>query len=34
MQELNLEGGVQKTLLPFDKVADMSLAKEAVKLLA
>jgi len=34
MQELNLEAGVQKKILPYDQVADMSLAKEAVKRLA
>jgi ABC-type nitrate/sulfonate/bicarbonate transport system substrate-binding protein len=33
MQELNIETGVQKTVLPYDKVADMSLARDAVKLL-
>ena len=33
MQELNLELGVQKKLLPFSDVADMSLARDAVKLL-
>jgi ABC-type nitrate/sulfonate/bicarbonate transport system substrate-binding protein len=32
-QELNIELGVQKALLSYDKVADMSLAEEALKLL-
>jgi ABC-type nitrate/sulfonate/bicarbonate transport system substrate-binding protein len=32
MQELNLATGAQKTLLPFAKVADMSLARDALKL--
>ncbi|MGH7033990.1 MAG: ABC transporter substrate-binding protein [Stellaceae bacterium] len=31
MQKLNVESGVQKKILPFNEVADMSLAKEAVK---
>ena len=31
MQQLNVESGVQKKILPFNEVADMSLAKEAVK---
>lgn len=31
MQALNLEAGVQKTILPYAQVADMSLAQEAVK---
>ena len=34
MQNLNVEFGVQKKVLPFSEVADMSLAKEALKLLA
>lgn len=34
MQQLNLEFGVQKTMLPFERVADMSLAADALKLLA
>lgn len=33
MQELNIAGGTQKALLPFNQVADMSLARDAVKLL-
>lgn len=33
VQGLNVELGVQKTVLPFEQVADMSLAQEAVKLL-
>jgi ABC-type nitrate/sulfonate/bicarbonate transport system substrate-binding protein len=33
MQNLNVEFDVQKKILPFDEVADMSLAKEALKLL-
>jgi ABC-type nitrate/sulfonate/bicarbonate transport system substrate-binding protein len=33
VQRLNVELGVQKDVLPFDKVADMSLAQEALKLL-
>ena len=33
MQKLNVEFGIQKTVLPFNEVADMSLAKDAVKLL-
>jgi ABC-type nitrate/sulfonate/bicarbonate transport system substrate-binding protein len=32
MQQLNLSLGVQKSLLPYDKVSDMSLARDAVKL--
>lgn len=31
MQNLNLEFGIQKKILPFNEVADMSLAKEALK---
>lgn len=34
MQDLNIELGVQKTRLPFAQVADMSLAKDALKLLS
>jgi ABC-type nitrate/sulfonate/bicarbonate transport system substrate-binding protein len=34
MQNLNLELGVQQSTLSFDQVADMSLARDAVKLLA
>ncbi|MCQ8781565.1 ABC transporter substrate-binding protein [Mangrovibrevibacter kandeliae] len=33
MENLNLEFGIQKTKLPFDKVADLSLAKDAVALI-
>jgi ABC-type nitrate/sulfonate/bicarbonate transport system substrate-binding protein len=33
MQQLNVELGNQKAVLPLDKVADMSLARDAVKLL-
>ena len=33
IQQLNVEFGVQKTILPFERVADMSLAKDALKLL-
>ena len=33
MQNLNVEFGIQKKILPFNEVADMSLAKEALKLL-
>lgn len=33
MQKLNVEFGIQKTVLPFNEVADMSLAKDAVKLI-
>jgi ABC-type nitrate/sulfonate/bicarbonate transport system substrate-binding protein len=33
MQDLNVEFGVQKKILPFSEVADMSLAKDALKLL-
>jgi ABC-type nitrate/sulfonate/bicarbonate transport system substrate-binding protein len=33
MQELNIRFGVQKTVLPFNRVADMSLAADALKLL-
>lgn len=33
MQKLNVEFGIQKKVLPFNEVADMSLAKDAVKLL-
>jgi ABC-type nitrate/sulfonate/bicarbonate transport system substrate-binding protein len=34
MQELNVSLGVQKGLLPYDQVADMSLARDALKLVA
>lgn len=33
MQELNVEMGVQEAVLPFEQVADMSLAEEALRLL-
>ncbi len=33
MQELNVATGTQKKLLPYDKVTDMSLARDALKLL-
>ena len=33
MQDLNVSLGVQKRVLPFDQVCDMSLARDAVKLL-
>ena len=33
MQDLNLKLGIQKKLLPFNQVADMSLARDALKLL-
>lgn len=33
MQELNVEFGVQRSVMPFERVADMSLAAEAVALL-
>lgn len=33
MQDLNLEFGIQKAELPFDKIVDLSLAQEANKLL-
>src|SRR5262249_17312780 len=33
MQSLNVSFGVQKQILPFERVADMSLATEALKLL-
>jgi hypothetical protein len=32
MQQLNIDTGVQKTMLPYSRVADMSLALEAQKL--
>ena len=34
MQQTNLDFKVQKTMLPFERVADMSLARDALKLLA
>jgi hypothetical protein len=34
MQRLNVSVGSQKTVLPFDRVADMSLAEEALKLIS
>ncbi|HKT20725.1 MAG TPA: ABC transporter substrate-binding protein [Stellaceae bacterium] len=33
MQKLNIEFGIQKEVLPFSEVADMSLAKDALKLM-
>lgn len=33
MQELNVEMGIQESVMPFDHVADMSLAEEALQLL-
>jgi ABC-type nitrate/sulfonate/bicarbonate transport system substrate-binding protein len=33
MQELNISLGVQKTLIPYERVADMSLARDALKLI-
>src|SRR5262245_5803868 len=33
MQDLNVSLGVQKSVLPFERVCDMSLARDAVKLL-
>ena len=33
MQQLNVDLGVQKTVLPFERVADMSIAADALKLL-
>ena len=33
IQQLNKSAGVQKTILPYDQVADMSLAKDAIKML-
>jgi ABC-type nitrate/sulfonate/bicarbonate transport system substrate-binding protein len=33
MQELNVSAGTQKTIVPFSQVADMSLARDALKLL-
>lgn len=33
MQELNVSFKVQKEILPFERVADMSLAADALKLL-
>jgi hypothetical protein len=33
MQELNISLGVQKTLIPYDRVADMSMARDALKLI-
>ncbi len=33
MQQLNVELGVQKAILPFSQVADMSIARDAIKLL-
>jgi ABC-type nitrate/sulfonate/bicarbonate transport system substrate-binding protein len=33
MQQLNVSLGIQKSILPFDQVADMSIARDAVRLL-
>ena len=33
MQELNKSLGVQKTIMPFDKVCDMSMARDAIKMI-
>ncbi len=33
LQKLNVQLGVQNAILPYDKVADMSLARDALKLL-
>jgi hypothetical protein len=33
MQELNISLGVQKTLIPHERIADMSLARDALKLI-
>ena len=33
LQNLNLEMGIQKTKLPIDKIADMSMAREAMKMI-
>jgi ABC-type nitrate/sulfonate/bicarbonate transport system substrate-binding protein len=33
IQQLNVDFGIQKSILPYEKVADMSLAREALKLL-
>lgn len=33
MQDLNVSLGVQKRVLPYEQVCDMSLARDAVKLL-
>jgi NitT/TauT family transport system substrate-binding protein len=33
LHELNVETGVQKAVLPFERVADMSFAQDATKLL-
>jgi hypothetical protein len=34
MQQTNLDFKVQKTMLPFERVADMSLAQDALKLIS
>jgi NitT/TauT family transport system substrate-binding protein len=34
IQKLNVDLGVQQAMLPFDKCADMSLAKQALKLVS
>ena len=33
MQELNISLGVQKTLIPYERITDMSLARDALKLI-
>jgi hypothetical protein len=33
MQQLNVDLEVQRTIMPYEKVADMSLAREAIALL-
>ena len=34
MQEINLAHGLQKRMLPYEQVADMTLAQDALKLMA
>ena len=34
MQEINLTLGLQKRMLPYEQVADMTLAQDALKLMA
>ena len=34
MQKLNVESGAQKSMMPYDRITDMSLARDAVKLAA
>ena len=33
MQQINMDFGIQKQVLPFDRVVDASLAQDALKLL-